>query len=225
MKALICIPDPEEEIYLHQVLRLANIVASAKKDLTRVIDEWSEHPAEIVIVAAKPSEIIGVVVAIRAVTSAILVVVVDPPREDNLIELYVKGADLVVLRPYSCRLLRVQIETLLRRSTSMPLTLIPILYDREIALEPSTRTARRSNDAMIAFTRREFQLLHLLFVHRGQTLTNEQIIESIWGYSGEGDTNMLRSLVNRVRKKLEEEPNHPQHLVSVPGVGYQFRTR
>ena len=151
-----------------------------------------------------------------------LVIIINPSGEDGCLELYKKGADLVVFRPYSHRLLKAQVEVLLRRSMSVPMGMIPALQFEQITIEPSTRTVHRTDGTIVVLTHREFQLLYLLFTHRGQILATERIIESIWGYSGEGDKNMLRSLVNRVRRKVEEDPDHPRYLVTVSGVGYRF---
>jgi two-component system response regulator VicR len=222
MKAVLCLHDPEEEVVLCQVLRFSNIIASVKHDIRGIINEWSDHPVDLLLVALKPHDAANLVTAIRAATDAPLVVIVELLEEDACIEIYQKGADLVILRPYSHRLLKVQVEALLRRGASIPLRTIPALQIDHFVVEPSTRTLHRPDGTTIVLSHREFQLLYLLFMYQGQILTNERIIESIWGYNGQGDKNMLRSLINRIRKKVEDNPEHPRYLVTVPGVGYQL---
>ena len=58
--------------------------------------------------------------------------------------------------------------------------------------------------------------------HRGQVIPSENIVENVWGYSGEGSKELVRGLVQRLRSKVEPEPRHPRYITTVPGVGYRF---
>jgi DNA-binding response OmpR family regulator len=57
-------------------------------------------------------------------------------------------------------------------------------------------------------------------VHEGQILSAEQLVERVWGYSGDKDKELARNLVRRLRSKLEPDPKNPEFLVTVPGAGY-----
>jgi len=222
MKAILCLCDPEEETILSHVLRFANVISAIRRDLPRVLNEWSDDPADLLLVAAKPQEAADAVVAIRTATDVPLIVIIDSLGEEGCIDLYRKGSDLVILRPYSHRLLKVQVEALLRRGMSLPLHTIPALKFADFTVQPTIRTLQRTDGMTVVLTHREFQLFYLLFTHRGQILTNEQIIETIWGHTGRGDKNMLRSLVNRLRRKIEPDIEDPRYLTTVSGVGYRF---
>ena len=71
-------------------------------------------------------------------------------------------------------------------------------------------------------TQLEFRLLYTLMTHRGQVIPSENIVENVWGYSGEGSKELVRGLVQRLRSKVEPEPRHPRYITTVPGVGYRF---
>jgi DNA-binding response OmpR family regulator len=73
-------------------------------------------------------------------------------------------------------------------------------------------------------TNLEFRLLYSLVVNRGHVLNTETLIEKVWGYTGEGDKNLLKSLISRLRAKVEESPREPKLIMTVPGVGYTFST-
>jgi DNA-binding response OmpR family regulator len=60
-------------------------------------------------------------------------------------------------------------------------------------------------------------------MHRGQVLPTESIVERVWGYSGQGDRELVRGLISRLRAKLETDPRNPYYILTVPGVGYSFR--
>ena len=69
---------------------------------------------------------------------------------------------------------------------------------------------------------KEFDLLEYLLRNAGRVLTRGQLIDRIWGADYVGDTKTLDVHVKRLRSKIESEPSHPKHLVTVRGLGYKF---
>jgi two-component system KDP operon response regulator KdpE len=59
-------------------------------------------------------------------------------------------------------------------------------------------------------------------MHRGQTLPTATLVERVWGYEGEGNMDLVRGLISRLRAKIEENPRLPRYIVTVPGVGYRL---
>ena len=68
----------------------------------------------------------------------------------------------------------------------------------------------------------ESRLLHLLITHTGQVLTTDMIIERVWGYDEAGDSGLVKTHIRHLRQKVEPDPNSPQYIMTVPGVGYTF---
>jgi DNA-binding response OmpR family regulator len=66
----------------------------------------------------------------------------------------------------------------------------------------------------------EFRLLYTLMVNRGQVLSPDSIVEHVWGYTGQGDRDLVRGLIRRLRKKIEPIPSEPRYVLTVPGLGY-----
>ncbi len=91
-----------------------------------------------------------------------------------------------------------------------------------ITLDPLTLTALFADGRSVALTPTEFRLLHCLMRNAGQTLTHDTLLESVWGYDYEGDSNPLPVYIRRLRAKIEERPDQPQRLVTVRGLGYRF---
>ena len=65
-------------------------------------------------------------------------------------------------------------------------------------------------------------MLHTLMLHHGQVLPAETLVENVWGYGGEGERDLVRGLVSRLRAKIEPHPHEPQYVLTVPSVGYVF---
>ena len=132
------------------------------------------------------------------------------------------GADLVVQRPFGIRYLLAQIKTLLRRSTGVPFFSLPTLSQHDVVLDPSMRTVKVGNNSEKRLTQLEFRLLYTLMTNIGQIIPTEHIVENVWGYSGEGNKELVRGLVQRLRSKVEPEPRKPRYILTEPGIGYYF---
>ena len=59
--------------------------------------------------------------------------------------------------------------------------------------------------------------------HVGQIIPTEQIVENVWGYAGEGNRELVRGLVQRLRSKVETDPRQPQYIITEVGIGYSFK--
>jgi len=83
------------------------------------------------------------------------------------------------------------------------------------------RTVKRKGET-VKLTSTEYNLLALFAKNEGKVLTHQFILKEIWGYSYQTETQYLRVFVGNLRKKLEENPNNPQHIITESGVGYRF---
>jgi DNA-binding response OmpR family regulator len=77
----------------------------------------------------------------------------------------------------------------------------------------------------VDLTAKEFDLLAHFARHPGRVLSRTQLLDSVWGYSHSGYEHTVNSHINRLRTKLENDPNQPEFIETVWGVGYKFRER
>ncbi len=75
----------------------------------------------------------------------------------------------------------------------------------------------------IALTPTEFRLLQTLAENAGHVLTHEQLLEHVWGYDSAEDTSYIKRYIWYLRRKLEDDPTNPQHILTERGFGYSFR--
>jgi DNA-binding response OmpR family regulator len=68
----------------------------------------------------------------------------------------------------------------------------------------------------------EFRLLFTLMTHAGRVIPAENLVEYVWGYTGEGNRSLVRGLIQRLRTKVEPNPSKPRYILTQPGVGYRF---
>lgn len=131
------------------------------------------------------------------------------------------GADDYVTKPYSSRELLARIKAVLRRGAE-PEELVP----SSVGAGPVTIDVERHvvtvHGEPIALPLKEFELLEFLVRNNGRVLTRGQLIDRIWGSDYIGDTKTLDVHIKRLRKKIEETPKEPVHILTVRGLGYKF---
>ncbi len=69
---------------------------------------------------------------------------------------------------------------------------------------------------------KEFELLYLLASNRNRVYSRDTLLEKIWGYDYMGETRTIDVHIRNLRKKIEQDPDHPEHVKTVRGVGYKF---
>jgi two-component system response regulator RegX3 len=107
------------------------------------------------------------------------------------------------------------------RMAEPPIDHEDVLQGGPVELDIGRHEARVRGEA-VAFPPKEFELLETFLRRRGRLLTRDLLIDEVWGSDYFGDTKTLDVHVKRIRKKIEEDPHSPIHLVTVRGLGYKF---
>ena len=222
MYALLIAQDSDEAALLSLVLQRAGLTVATAKDLKHAMQNWQERPTDLILLALSEPSFLDQTGLVRAEAQVPLIIVVNTVDEELHYALLDKGADLVVERPYSARLLIAQVRALLRRAGSVPLFSLPTLSLGGLTLDPATRMVKVSDHPSKRLTHLEFRLLYTLMIHHGHVLPTDAIVERVWGYSGRGDRELVRGLISRLRSKVEDDARQPSYILTVPGVGYSF---
>jgi DNA-binding response OmpR family regulator len=223
MYALLVAEDADETAILSMILQRAGLAVTTAKDLDRAMKNWSERPADIVLLSLPDRSPQDQVSQVRAETQVPLILAVNSLDERLHCELLKIGADLVVAPPVSAKLLIAQVTALMRRSGTVPTFSLPTLSAGGLTLDPTTRTVEVTGKPNQRLTHLEFRLLYTLMINRGQVIPTETLVERVWGYTGQGDRDLVRGLVSRLRSKVEVDARNPQYILTVPGVGYSFQ--
>jgi DNA-binding response OmpR family regulator len=132
------------------------------------------------------------------------------------------GADDYLVKPYEPSELLARVEAVLRRRNSDMLNPSSRLSQGEITLDPVEHKVIFTNNRTIELTPLEFRLLYYLMKNSGRILNITQILNKVWGYDYEGESNLVAVYIRRLRTKIEEDPEHPRHVITVRNLGYKF---
>jgi len=222
MYALLLSHNADENAVLRLALQRAGFASRITTDLRPAINEWHNQPSDLVLLSFKDAISIEQIRELRSLTEVPIVAVANVISEDLHVDLLEGGVDLIVIRPFSARILIAQLRGLLRRATGVPIFSLPSFTTGDITLDPSVRIVQIQDQPTKHLTRLEFRLLYTLMVHRGQVLSTETLVEQVWGYNGRGDRDLVRGLIKRLRAKVEPEASQPRYILTIPGVGYKL---
>ena len=131
------------------------------------------------------------------------------------------GADDYVTKPFSSRELLARIRAVLRRNGELK-ELLPAAVEAGPVRMDVDRHVVTVRGEQVLMPLKEFDLLEILVRNSGRVLTRAQLIDRVWGSDYVGDTKTLDVHIKRLRAKVETDPAHPVHLVTVRGLGYKY---
>lgn len=143
-------------------------------------------------------------------------------EETNIIRGLDSGGDDYITKPFKLGELCSRIRALLRRSSAQKSGMTGMLKSGPVIIDQIADKAFW-NQKLLDLTGAEYRLLCLLVEHAGQTLTRNAIFDALWDGNGNFvDDNTLSVYVRRLRGKIEEDPSHPKHLITVRSFGYRW---
>lgn len=136
-------------------------------------------------------------------------------KEDKLNGL-ILGADDYIEKPYDIDILLAKIKGIFKRRFAQDK-----IKEGNLELNLVTKSVIK-NDKNLEMTSKEFELLKMLIENKGQTLTKDNLFNSIWGVDSESETQTLTVHIKWLREKIEADPKKPAHIITVWGKGYRW---
>jgi two-component system alkaline phosphatase synthesis response regulator PhoP len=157
----------------------------------------------------------------KGVTTPILMLTARGQVVDKVVGLKL-GADDYLVKPFEMAELLARIEALLRRSASTTAAPTSDSYKfGDVAID-FRRAEVTKNGAPVELSAREFKLLRYFIEHRGAALSRDELLNEVWGYNAMPSTRTVDVHIAWLRQKIEDNPRHPQLILTVHGLGYKF---
>jgi DNA-binding response OmpR family regulator len=225
MAKILCVDDDQ---YLTDLLRYALAregfevrMAHSGRDALRLIRAES---LDLVILDVNIPDMNGfkVLSSLRTFSQIPVVMLTARSQDEDIIAGFGQGADDYVAKPFSVQVLINRIKAVLRRAKPQPeqLPAGSATYQIQGAVFDAELNEIVGHEVRVRLTPTESRILHLLFLHEGQVLSAERIMERIWGYDSESDVNVIKTHIRHLREKISSLPESPQPLRTLPGVGY-----
>lgn len=205
------------EITLHSNDFVVKEAATAKEGLAMA----ANHPPDLIILDLGLPDDSGhnVLKKLREWYTRSIIILSAQNNEEDIVKALDNGANDYLIKPFRTGELLARIRSSIRLNTSE--TNSTILDHGDLKLDLAARIVKR-NDEIIKLTTTEYTLLVLFAQNEGKVLTHQYLLKQVWGPSYLNESQYLRVYIAQLRKKIENDPNKPQHLITESGVGYRF---
>jgi len=132
------------------------------------------------------------------------------------------GADDYITKPFSLRELIARIKAILRRNSTLEIS------DEQSSIILGNLTVNfknfeaQSSDESVQMTHKEFEILKFLWDHQNEVVSRDQLLTEVWGYDEMITSRTVDNFILKLRQKIEENPSHPKHILTVHGTGYKL---
>jgi two-component system, OmpR family, KDP operon response regulator KdpE len=140
--------------------------------------------------------------------------------EEDIVRLLDAGADDYLIKPFNTGELVARMKVAIRHRS--PKEAEQLFISGRLTVDLLNRVVTVAGES-VKLTPTEYSLLRLFVQHAGRILTHGQILREVWGPNADQETNYLRVYITGLRKKIEENPQMPELLVTEPGVGYRLK--
>jgi DNA-binding response OmpR family regulator len=153
-----------------------------------------------------------------------ILILIYEQDERSQLRAYDAGADDCLVQPLSIHVLLAKVQAWLRRSgTDAPGAEFLEAYN--FRFNPTKSEVVTPEENLVRLSLLEARLMHLLIVNSGRIVTTDLIIQRVWpdNCTNDGDRHLLKALVHRLRRKIENDPTRPEYIHTIPHQGYSFR--
>ena len=223
MRILVVEDDPTTSVLLERALREEGHVVVVERNGAAAVDIARSHPFDAIVLDVLLPGLDGFGVTKRLRQEGcqipILMLTAKDANTDVIHGLNV-GSDDYLTKPFALDVLFARLRAVARRgaqSTSSTLAFA------DLEMDPTSRDVRRAG-RLLSLTRTEYNLLELLLRAAGRVVLREQIIDAVWGFGADVESNTLDAFVSSLRSKVDA-PGNLKLIHTVRGVGYSLRSK
>lgn len=181
------------------------------------------HPDVVILDLGLPDmDGIEVLAGLRGWTSAPVIVLSARTDSTDKVEALDAGADDYVTKPFGMDELLARLRAAVRRGATDPDASAPVVTTESFTVDLAAKKVTKRGET-VHLTPTEWGMLEMLVRNRGKLVGRRELLREVWGPSYATETHYLRVYLAQLRRKLEDDPSHPQHLLTEAGMGYRFQ--
>ena len=216
--------DPHSLRYIRDSLEKSGynpVVTADPAEVDRLLDE--SRPDLVLLDLMLPgSDGIDMMRAVQAKADVPVIFISAFGEQENIIRALDMGATDYIVKPFSTAELAARIRAALRKRSQFELPGHPEPYRLgSVHLDYGARRLTVAGGT-VDLTAREYAVMFELSVNAGRVMTHEQLLLRVWGSKATGDSSLVRTIVNRLRRKLGDDARNPSFIITIPGVGYRM---
>ena len=199
------------------------------KNGQEALEQIEVHNPELILLDVMMPKMDGLQVCkhVREFSAVPIIIVTARGQDSDKVKGLDLGADDYLTKPFSIDELLARVRAVLRRTqfTAQEQThaMRAITSIGDLTIDFVQRKVTIANKE-VALTPTEYRILAYLAQNAGRVVTQDLLLEHVWGSEYVGESHMLQVNVNRLRRKIEPDPSHPQYILTKIGIGYQFVT-
>jgi two-component system KDP operon response regulator KdpE len=179
-----------------------------------------EHPDVVILDLGLPDmDGVAVATALRGWSTVPIVVLSARDAEPVKVAALDAGADDYVTKPFAMNEFLARLRAALRRAA--PTEQERVITTNDFTIDLGAKQIHQ-NGVALHLTPTEWQIVEVLSRNRGKLITQQQLLQQVWGPQYQRETHYLRIYMSQIRRKLEPDPSRPRYFITEPGMGYRF---
>jgi len=204
-------------------LRASGWAVTTAGDGSTAIAAVAQHVPDVVLLDLGLPDMSGldVIAAIRGWSRVPIVVLSARQHGEDKVDALDAGADDYVTKPFAMNELLARLRAAVRRAAAPADGAEGVVEAGSLSVDLARRRVLRDG-AEVRLTPTEWAMLEVLVRNRGRLVPRRQLLQEVWGPAYSDETHYLRVYSAQLRRKLEDDPAHPRHILTQPGMGYVF---
>ena len=205
-------------------LQAKNIAFVTEPNLSQVVQRTLVESPDLIVLDLNSRNPTGMnlIRELREAQTVPLLILLSIQDTDLVLKVYELGADDCIVKPIEPEIFLAKMNAWLRRAWMVSTKMLEPRRVGKVYLVPMDRMVSIDGGVSLRLTNTETRLLYILMSRAGRTIPTEELLQLVWTGKEEAGGDILKSMVYRLRQKLEAEPTKLHCILTVPGVGYKF---
>ncbi len=222
-KVLVVDDEPKIRMFIRANLEARGYEVHLAKDGVEAVELAAQLLPDVIVLDVNMPQMDGIEAChrIREWASIPIIILSVREGEKDKVRALDEGADDYVTKPFSIEELLARIRVALRHFPGVAAANAPVFIAGDLEVDLSKRRVKRRGE-IVKLTPTEYELLAYLISNHDKVLTHQELLHNVWGPEYGEESEYVRTFINQLRRKIEDNPANPKFIVTEPRIGYRF---